>query len=920
MSKFSKLYRTPVKYFLDARLFRSNDLKEAQKATNLFVIAHYGQLHQVENLIKFEGLTDNLLCILYTDANLRMPELIQESYNKSLFASVVINRLPIRPNSLDIENIIYIQRSYKKLLSKVSPTNLYLLSFEAHYSLLASYANAKSIKCHLIEEGTGSYKFDDKGNNLSPVILPVNGIKNKVKRRALSLSPYRYFLQVFKNFDHVYCAFPEVMACGFPSSNYTKYFLHAEGSKDVPLDVLNTIKHYSFDKDSTIFVSQRYGVNQQDYISSIINSLISFNKTFNSPIYIKLHPKETLANKKLYEKLLARKSVNSSRICVIQDNEFLVEDVISIVKPFCIIGISSTSLVYTSLVSSTTKCISIAPYVISELERLGNSSNQSLQIIKSHYDIVQKFPDIITQNCVFSDYKQLNKRYENKSKSYLSKVDINLIDATTQKINDGSYSDALQLIANNSRPALLLNSSWLKNCARLYYKQGKTWKSYCYYTWAMQGNDYLCSSLEGKEYLDLAYSLFDMRRPILPLVNFLNKVRQDNKGSTFFREDVVALNVNALKYYSTNSDLEYIYNDAALLNLDTCPVSRVYYILFKDLLTNSENVECSYLDLEAVMQEVVENINYYGSYKIEILENIKSLLIYLSILSIDNKGYLCAVIRKLDHALYGQESILDINNIDAYIDGYIQLDTKVEQSRFTLIENEQLYSAYYYHKGDIDKAYGYIRVKEKAYGKNFVSDKLAFKLNVVRASYKKALFIYSSISAKGYLATEEELLNIALFQFYTNRNSKNLFQMIKIFSLYKTDFSIKALKSIADFLFSRKRYILCAEVLSSNLNNSYDEDLVIVLTKSLVFTKQYITAMNVISNHSHMRSTELTLINIKLSILVDDVDLMKSAWLKLLEIDSSEISKDELKFYSQLRISHNQYVKAGGIIAKDTGL
>ncbi|WP_284891950.1 alpha-2,8-polysialyltransferase family protein [Cobetia amphilecti] len=911
MSKLTKLFKSPVSYFCDSRIFRHNKLSGAKEALNLFVVANYGQLHQAEKLIKYEALENNLLCVVYTDSNLRMPKLIKESYNKDLFSSVVINRLPVRPNSLDIENIVYISRCYKKLLTLVRPENLYLLSFEAHYALLAHYAKIKGIKCNLIEEGTGSYKFDSNGNNLSPVIPPPRKIKDKIIKWLLSMSPYYSFIKEFKAFDHVYCAFPEVMACGFPTSNYTKYFLHAEGSKSVSLDILKIIRQYSFNKESTIFVSQRYGVNQKDYISSIIDSLISFNNTYKSPVYIKLHPKETVANRKMYEKILINRNVNSSCISVIQDNEFLVEDVISVVKPFCIIGLSSTSLVYTGLVSPSTKCISIAPYVINELERLQNSSEQSLRTVISHYSIIQKFPHIINQKSKFSDFSILNETIAHSSETVcIPKSDASLIDSITQKINDDCYHDALQLIDENSRPILLSHPSWLSNSARLYYKQGKLWKSYCYYTWALQYDDYLPTSLECNEYIDLAYSLFATSEPIISLVNFSDRIRILEFESNLKFEDVVAINLNKMKLHMINSDIDYIYNKLCLIRVDSCPVSRAYYVLLKLLIGNMVDIKFISYELEVVINHVINDLDKYRSCKIEVLKSFKSSITYLFLLNKISSSLFYSLVDNIDYSLHGKKVKLNAAICDDYLYDYMhQLDTYEVQSRFSLIEREQVLSAYHYYKSDNDKAYGYIRVKEKLSGKSFVSDKLAFHLNMERCSYKKTLSIYDSIFQRGFVPSEKELLNVSLFRFYVHRDSKNLIQLIRVYVLYGSNFSNEALKIIGAFLFARKRYGLCAKILLANANDKFDEKLVLLMTKSLVFTKQYMSAIQTIGKYHYIRSVELALINIRLSVLVDDVATMKSAWLKLLELDSSKITKDELRFYSQLMMSHNLHVR-----------
>ncbi|HGI8302906.1 TPA: alpha-2,8-polysialyltransferase family protein [Neisseria meningitidis] len=143
LKKIKKALFQPKKFFQDSMWLTTSPFYLTPPRNNLFVISNLGQLNQVQSLIKIQKLTNNLLVILYTSKNLKMPKLVHQSANKNLFESIYLFELPRSPNNITPKKLLYIYRSYKKILNIIQPTHLYMLSFTGHYSYLISIAKKK---------------------------------------------------------------------------------------------------------------------------------------------------------------------------------------------------------------------------------------------------------------------------------------------------------------------------------------------------------------------------------------------------------------------------------------------------------------------------------------------------------------------------------------------------------------------------------------------------------------------------------------------------------------------------------------------------------------------------------------------------------------------------------------------------------
>ncbi len=380
MSKLTKIITHPKKFFLDSRWFCKNNLAINDNYNNLFIISHIAQLNQVEELIKYEELKNCMLVIVYTNKNMRIPKSIQRQINKQLFDNSLLFLLPNFPNNFNLKSLVFMNRNYKELLNLIKPKNLYILSFENHYSLLASSTKNQNISLHLIDEGTATYK--DK--NLSEYYKKQKIIKTSIAYLLGVSSAFDWFTK----FDKIYAAFPELMKQNFTANSYNRYFAHA-GQFQIDEKTNKLISEYGITSDDFLYVNQRYAINDVDFVDAILVILNKINEYYQSKVFIKMHPKDTDSIRKIF----LNKSANFENIIFIEENEFLIEPTIQIVQPRGIIGLTSTSLVYAPLVSPKTKVYSIKPWFIN-LIPIKNNQN-GIKIIDDHFKILQQFKHVI---------------------------------------------------------------------------------------------------------------------------------------------------------------------------------------------------------------------------------------------------------------------------------------------------------------------------------------------------------------------------------------------------------------------------------------------------------------------------------------------------------------------------------------------
>lgn len=379
MSKLKKLIKNPRKFLEDSVYLGYGKVDKVSEVDNIFVVSTYAQLKNIENLIELENLYNNFLIILYTKNNLRMPKLMEKKLNREKFKKIVKLRLPNKPGNITLNKIRYYIQSYYFLFENISPKNLYLFSFQGHYTILKKIAEQKKVKIILVEEGTASYK--------NAVEVEVDGFIKSIEKKIIQKIPYCN--QVYKRFDKVdviYSAFPDVMCENFSAKkNYT--FLHPFFSTlNENIDDFKNL--YNITNNDIVFVNQKYNINVDDHVKAvlqILNKLVAGN---GCKIFIKMHPNDSDKMKERFRELAA---IISDEIIIIEEGGFLIESLISIAQPKMLVGLTSTSLVYSPLVSSSTKSISIARSFV-DLVRLNN--NDGCKLILEHLDILKSFNNI----------------------------------------------------------------------------------------------------------------------------------------------------------------------------------------------------------------------------------------------------------------------------------------------------------------------------------------------------------------------------------------------------------------------------------------------------------------------------------------------------------------------------------------------
>ncbi|MCI4000880.1 alpha-2,8-polysialyltransferase family protein, partial [Klebsiella pneumoniae] len=77
------------------------------------------------------------------------------------------------------------------------------------------------------------------------------------------------------------------------------------------------------------------------------------------------------------------------RLVVINEPPFLIEPLIYLTNPKGTIGLASSSLIYTPLLSPSTQCLSIGELIINLIQKY--SMVENTEMIQEHLEIIKKF-------------------------------------------------------------------------------------------------------------------------------------------------------------------------------------------------------------------------------------------------------------------------------------------------------------------------------------------------------------------------------------------------------------------------------------------------------------------------------------------------------------------------------------------------
>lgn len=391
--KIRKLLTNPISYFKDSWIFKAIRLKDIKQVENLFVISHLGQLRQVQQLIKEKKLKKNGLTILFTQRSLDMHSLIIDNIEQKLFNKITSVKLPFPPNKIYIKTLSIINNTYERLLNDTKPKVLFLLSFEKHYNLLSARAKERKIRLCLIEEGTATYKYANakEGDILIRTNLSQSEkISSFLIKYCHFLKDLRPALSYNKSFDCAYVTYPELLKDTFRIKKFFYFFPYRPNQCS---DTIKAIaKKYKATSEDYLFLSQRYRFQNENYCNALIDLLSKISISVKKRIFIKFHPKEDgEVIKKIIENL---NSLNlESNIIVISENDFLVEELLALVPPKYLLGLTSTALAFSPRVTGLkTKSISIYPLLRASMIESDQSLEDKFTEADNHFKILQKFP------------------------------------------------------------------------------------------------------------------------------------------------------------------------------------------------------------------------------------------------------------------------------------------------------------------------------------------------------------------------------------------------------------------------------------------------------------------------------------------------------------------------------------------------
>lgn len=412
--------------------------KKVVKNSNLFVISNLGQLNHIEKLINKFRYQNNLLVVVYTDANYHVPQLIHDQFGDE-FSCVIFLKLPKSPNSYNLNNLIKIYKSYRRIVLKIRPKRIFLNSFQHHYAVLASIAKDQNLQLFLVEEGLGTYRLGSSLKELEEDQygrLDVNLLK-KISKNTLEKSEffkmgyeiirdintlikesksfvsqlYRHpetqkfligklpnknfnaFLTPFLDFDFSYTTFPEKTQRIFGSKHHYFYSAYEEQDEEQVAYAKNIIDFYGISNIDFLYLSQHYQIESQEYLDITYNIFNTLLKDSHGRIYVKLHPKNE--RKEVFEGFLSMERRTNGRIKIIRESGFLIEEVIRQSRIGSVVGITSSALVYSCIVSPGIQAYSVADLLLNKLDSKNKNNSKGIKMLKQHAEILRQFDNIV---------------------------------------------------------------------------------------------------------------------------------------------------------------------------------------------------------------------------------------------------------------------------------------------------------------------------------------------------------------------------------------------------------------------------------------------------------------------------------------------------------------------------------------------
>ena len=421
-----KLYKTGCIESVD-------EINTLNQVENLFFIANFSQLNHIHTLIDKLKLENCYLVVLYTELNYYIPQSIHDALIENLFVQVLFLEIPAYPNRVKLNLALKFEDIYSKILKKVKPRKLFLSSFQYHYSILASLAKSQGVKLALVEEGLGTYRLGTNANEGVPGTLKISNIVeaadktikktqffkknfkrykeakeffNECKRftkvvyesseiqgliiKYHSNKNLRYMAKPFLDFDESYTSFPDITNNIFNVKDSKFYFSHDDASEEELDNAKTIIERYNIKSNDYIFLSQKFLVDDEDYANEVNRVLRKFAIENKCRVFIKTHPRKE--SSRVVDSYFKLEMQSLGRIKLIEESNFRIESVINLANIKGVIGITSTSLVYTSVLNPNSKVYSIANILTKNIASKKNI--KGVNTISNHAAMLKQFDNI----------------------------------------------------------------------------------------------------------------------------------------------------------------------------------------------------------------------------------------------------------------------------------------------------------------------------------------------------------------------------------------------------------------------------------------------------------------------------------------------------------------------------------------------
>ena len=410
-----------------------NQIPNKLDIKNLFIITNFGQMNHTLGLIKSLSLDKAFLVVLYTKANFYIPQTIHDGLDEDVFEGICFVEIPMFPNRINLKLALYFKKLYSNLIDLIEPSNLYLNSFQYHYSILASIANNKKINIVLVEEGLGTYRLgglpeegkikklnsstvkDIASKSISKTHL-FKKVYKRYKEAKIFVKEFTHFttdiynssefqaillkhfpdkevksvLTPYLDFDVSYTSFPKVSNQIFNVKKSYFYFSHDNTSLSEVKKAQNIIDRYGIKSQDYIYLSQQYSIDDNEYVQIIVEELYKLVKDNNARVFVKLHPRKE--RPKVIENFKLAELESSGKIQVIEESDFRIEGVIKEANVAGVISITSTGLVYTSVINPNCKLYSVSDVLVEKLSKKKNA--RGIKMINDHTKIIKQFDNI----------------------------------------------------------------------------------------------------------------------------------------------------------------------------------------------------------------------------------------------------------------------------------------------------------------------------------------------------------------------------------------------------------------------------------------------------------------------------------------------------------------------------------------------